>query len=110
MASSVVPAVVDPSKLFPFPVFRYLVVLVEDSKEMVSMFAANVFDTEVIDDEHKLDRAPNVAPESGRGSSFMVACSIEAFAEEVICKPSRLRKSISAADDGKIHPALVDEG
>ena len=110
MASSVVPAEVDPSKLFPLPVFRHFIVLVEDSKEMVSMFAANVFNTKVIDDEHKLYRAPNMAPESWRGSSLMSACSIEALAEEVIRKSSRLWNSVSAADDSKIHPALVDEG
>ncbi len=39
--------------------------LVEDTEEMVSMFGSDIFNSEIIDDEHKLDRAPRVSPKAG---------------------------------------------
>ena len=47
---------------FPFPVLRHLVVLIEDTQEVVGVFAPDIFDAKVVGYEDKLNRAPNVLP------------------------------------------------
>ena len=110
MASSVVPVEVDSSKLFPLPIPSHFIMLVEDSKELISMLLSHILGAKVIDDEEKLHRAPNVAPEARRGGRLMVSYSVEALAKKVVGEAARLWEPIGTADDGEVYPALVDEG
>ena len=81
--------------------------MVEDAEEVVRMLAADVLDAEIIDDQYELDGAPYVSPEARCGSSFVVPCCSELLAEEVVGEPSGMGKSIGAADDGGVHPAVM---
>ena len=110
MASRGVPGGVDPSNFFPFPIFSHFIILIENSEEMVSMFQANILNAEVVYNEYKLHRAPNMAPEARRSGRLMIPHSVEALVEKVVGKSTRLWKTISTADDGEVYPALVDEG
>ena len=84
--------------------------LVEDAEEVVGMFAADVFDAKIVDDQYKLDGAPYVSPKARCGSSLVVPRRSESLAEEVVSEPSGLGKSIDAADDGEVHPAVMYQG
>ena len=74
------------------------------------MLAADVLDVKIVDDQYKLDWAPDVTPEARCGSSLVVPCRSESLAEEVIGETSGQGKSIGAADNGEIHPAVICYG
>ena len=81
----------------------------EDVDEVVGVLLADIFDAEVVDNQHELDRAPGVAPEPGCRRGFMVAGGVEALAQEVVGELAGLRKSVGAADDLEVHPLVADE-
>ena len=84
--------------------------MVEDAEEVVGMLAADVLDSEIVDDQYELGGAPYVSPEARCGSSFVVPHRSDSLEEEVLGKPSGLGKSIGAVDDGKVHPAVMYKG
>ena len=60
------------------------------------MFATDVFDAKIVDDQDELDGAPYVSPEARCGSSLVVPRRSELLAEEVVGKPSGLGNFIGA--------------
>ncbi len=81
VAGGIVPFNVDAGKLFAFPVLRHLIVLIEDAQEVVGVFASDIFDAKVVDDEDELDRAPYMLPEAWSCVSLVVSCLFEPFVE-----------------------------
>ena len=74
------------------------------------MLATDILYAKTVDDQYELDGAPYVSPEARCGSSFVVPRHSESLAEEVVGKPSVMGKSICAADDGEVHPAVMYQG
>ncbi len=64
VAGSVVPFNVHASKFIAGHVVSHAMEFLEDTKEVVEVFQAHVFDTKVVDDEAELDVSPFVAPET----------------------------------------------
>ncbi len=64
-AGSVVLFNVHASKFIAGHIVLYAMEFLEDSKEVVEVFQAQVFDTKVICNETELDGSPFVAPETG---------------------------------------------
>ena len=60
--------------------------LIEDAQEVVGMFAPDIFDAEVVDDEDELDGAPHVSPEAWSRGRLVISCRVESFAEEIVGK------------------------
>ena len=58
--------------------------LIEDAQEVVGVFAPDIFDAEVVDDEDELDGAPDVSPEAWSSGRLVVSCRVEPFAEEIV--------------------------
>ena len=110
MVSSVVPIEVDSSKLCSLLISRHFIMLGKNSEEMISMLFSHILNTEVIYDEDKLHRAPNVAPEARRSGRLMIPRSVEALAKKVVGESARLWEPISTADNGEVYSAVVDEG
>ena len=84
--------------------------LAEDAEEVVGMLVSDVFDAKIVDDQDKLDGAPDVLTEARCGSRFMVLRRSESLAEEVVGESSGLGQSIGASDYSKVHPAMVYQG
>ena len=74
---------------------------------MLSVIFSHIFYAEVIDEQAKLDGAPFMAPKARNSDCFIVACFIEALAQEVISQSSTLREAITAFDYFEEYPSIV---
>ena len=90
MLFCVVPPQVDTCSFFAFPVLGVVMVFFEYSGQMLGVLLANVLHAKVIHDECELDGSLCVLPKAGSSSRFVVACFLQACAEEVIGELSRL--------------------
>ncbi len=61
-ACLIVPSEVNAGKFRSSPIHGNLIVLAKSSEKMFCMLFTNVFDSEVIDNEHKGDWSPSVPP------------------------------------------------
>ena len=82
----VVPFYVNSDVTFACPICCDLVMLFENLFEMVGVFFANIFDSEIVYYECELDRAGVVFPEAGDEFALVVAVFVESFLEELVCK------------------------
>ena len=84
------PVQVDTHKFLAVPVLGNFVVFFQYAGEMLGMLFADILNTRIIEDSHKLDGLPRMLPEARSSSCFVVACLFQAYAEEVVGKLSRL--------------------
>ena len=80
----VVPCYVNASKFLAFPVSADSVVVLQGSKEVVSMPLIDILNAKVIYDDHKHDGVPLVLPQAGCGSTLIVAMLSESVGEQVV--------------------------
>ena len=73
----VVPGKVDAGVKIAAPVFGDVVVFLDDVAQVMGMLEANVFDTEVVDDESEHDGSPFVAPKARCGIKLVIAGCVE---------------------------------
>ncbi len=64
-AGPVVPFSAHSSKFIAGHIVLHTMELLEDTKEVVKVFQAHVFDTKVVFDETEMDGSPFVVPETG---------------------------------------------
>ena len=98
MGNGVFPFEVDSRKFCTFPVFSYFIVFTQGGLQVLDMLFSHILYAEVVDEQAKLDGAP---------FCFIVACFIEALAQEVISQSSTLREAITAFDYFEEYPSIV---
>ena len=72
------------------------------------MLFPNVRNAKVVNNEHKLDRLPCVAPQPRRCQLLVVAGGVQALVEEVVGEFSWLWEAIGVSNDFEKHPSSVD--
>ena len=60
------------------------------------MLLANVFDSEIVDDERELHRAPRVFPETGDARALEVTLVVEALFEKLLGQNAGLGEAVHA--------------
>ena len=81
----------------------------EDITQVVSMSVFDVFDTEVIDYNDKLDGMPFVTPNTRDGGCVLVASCIKTSFEKFACKDYRLGETIDSSVDFEVDSIILDE-
>ena len=80
-ACFVVPAEVNADVTFPNPIGCDLVVVAKDLVKVFGVFAADIFDSEIVNCENKLYGPGSVTPEAGDILALEVAMLIKSFFE-----------------------------
>jgi hypothetical protein len=86
-----------PDVLFACPIASKFVVFFECVHEMLCMFFADVFDTEIIGNQCELYGSCIVLPKSRYQFDLLVSMFVEVFIEEFVGQKSCLREAIHAA-------------
>ena len=73
---------------------------------MESVVLSDIFDTKVIKEQAKHNRAPLVAPQARGGGSLVVAVLLGAFFEENFGQGPILWETINAVADIEVNPAI----
>ena len=108
-AGAVLPLEVNARELVDGPIFGDTgVMFLENTEEVLRMMITNIFDTEVIDDEDELNRAPLVTPDTRSGGSLIVVMFIEAFVEEIVGKFSGLREAVDIFAYFEVNPTITN--
>ena len=81
-AIDVVPIKVDAIVQVSFPVFSYLVVLLQDCFEVDGLALANVLVAKIFDDKSEDDGSPLMAPEARGDGTLVIAMLLEALLKE----------------------------
>ena len=80
----------------------------ENTKEVLRVNITNIFDTEVIDDEDKLKRAPLVTPDTRSGGGLVVVVFLKAFVEDIFGTFAVLREAADTFADFKVNPTIMN--
>ena len=80
----------------------------EGVAQVVHMAVANIFNAEIVNGDGEHDGAPLVLPEARSGGALAVARNVEVYLEELVAKNSGLQKSIDAATNFELDPAIAD--
>ena len=105
--TSIVPFDVDTCKLVTSHFELYTVKLLEKVQEMIEVFNSHIFNTKGIDYEAELDGSPFVAPETRRGSRFVVTFGLKTGAKEIVDQDACLGKTITSLENFKVDPTIT---
>jgi hypothetical protein len=79
----------------------------EDTKEVVEVFQAHVFNTKVVCNEAELDESPFVAPETGCWGRFIKIFGFETGAEKIVSLDACLGQAIATLVDFEVNPSIM---
>jgi hypothetical protein len=103
----IVPFDVDTGKLVPCHVELYSMKCLENIKEVIEVFYADIFYSKVINNEAELDGISFVAPEARGGFHLVVTFNEKAGLEEIIGKDASLGQTITTLANFEVDPTIV---
>ena len=105
-ALGVIPVERESEVTFAFPVFSDVVMLFNGVDEMIGVFFADVFHSEIVDNEGERDRSPIVRPQTRCVLALVVSLVVEALLEELLGKDAGLGQAIHSPFYGDVHESI----